>query len=116
MGYNILLVAFAVVITGGMGSFTGTFVAAFAMGMVIAITGRFWSHAADTMVFVVMALVLIFRKKGQTDGERRPRQTANYPHFMQLHTSSFNCSAIMICGGNPKNCPGSGFRGDRRLF
>jgi branched-chain amino acid transport system permease protein len=68
MGYNILLVAFAVVITGGMGSFNGTFVAAFAMGMVIAITGRFYSQAADTMVFVVMALVLTFRKEGQTDG------------------------------------------------
>jgi branched-subunit amino acid ABC-type transport system permease component len=68
MGYNILLIAFAVVITGGMGSFTGTFVAAFAMGLVIAITGRFWSQAADTMVFVVMALVLIVRKDGQTDG------------------------------------------------
>jgi len=68
MGYNILLVAFAVVITGGMGSFTGTFVAAFAMGLVIAITGRFYSQAADTMVFVVMALVLIFRKEGQPDG------------------------------------------------
>ncbi len=68
MGYNILLVAFAVVITGGMGSFTGTFVAAFAMGLVIAITGRFYSQAADTMVFVVMALVLILRKEGQTAG------------------------------------------------
>jgi len=67
MGYNILLIAFAVVITGGMGSFTGTFVAAFAMGLVIAFTGRFWSQAADTMVFVVMALVLIFRSESRTD-------------------------------------------------
>jgi branched-chain amino acid transport system permease protein len=65
MGFHILLVAFAVVIVGGMGNLTGTFVAAFVLGMVIAITGRFWSTAADTMVFVVMALVLLkdsFRK------------------------------------------------------
>jgi branched-subunit amino acid ABC-type transport system permease component len=34
------------------------------MGLVIAFTGRYWSQAADTMVFVVMALVLIFRKEG----------------------------------------------------
>lgn len=68
MGYNILLIAFAVVITGGMGSLTGTFVAAFAMGLVIAFTGRFWSQAADTMVFVVMALVLFFRREEQIGG------------------------------------------------
>lgn len=59
MGFHILLVAFAVVIVGGMGNLTGTFVSAFVLGMVIAITGRFWSTAADTMVFVVMALVLL---------------------------------------------------------
>jgi branched-subunit amino acid ABC-type transport system permease component len=59
MGFHILLVAFAVVIVGGMGNLTGTFISAFVLGMVIAITGRFWSTAADTMVFVVMALVLL---------------------------------------------------------
>lgn len=59
MGYHILLLAFAVVIVGGMGNLTGTFVAAFALGLVIAVTGRFYSSAAETMVFVVMALVLI---------------------------------------------------------
>ena len=62
MGYDILLIAFAVVIVGGMGNLTGTFVSAFVLGMVIAITGRYYSQAADTMVFVVMAAVLIFRK------------------------------------------------------
>jgi len=68
MGFHILLVAFAVVIVGGMGNLTGTFISAFVLGMVIAVTGRFWSSAADTMVFVVMALVLLkdsFRKSWQ---------------------------------------------------
>lgn len=59
MGFHILLLAFAVVIVGGMGNLTGTFISAFALGMVIAITGRLYSSAADTMVFVVMALVLL---------------------------------------------------------
>ena len=59
MGFHILLVAFAVVIVGGMGNLTGTFVSAFVLGLVIAITARFWSQAADTMVFAVMALVLL---------------------------------------------------------
>jgi branched-subunit amino acid ABC-type transport system permease component len=59
MGFHILLVAFAVVIVGGMGNLTGTFISAFVLGMIIAITARFWSQAADTMVFAVMALVLL---------------------------------------------------------
>jgi branched-subunit amino acid ABC-type transport system permease component len=62
MGHDILLMAFAVVIVGGMGNLTGTFISAFVLGMVIAITGRYWSQAADTMVFAVMAAVLIFRR------------------------------------------------------
>jgi branched-subunit amino acid ABC-type transport system permease component len=63
MGHNILLIAFAVVIVGGMGKLTGTFISAFSLGMVLAMTGRYWSQAADTMVFVVMAVVLIFRHR-----------------------------------------------------
>lgn len=62
MGHDILLIAFAVVIVGGMGNLTGTFISAFVLGMVIAVTGRYYSQAADTMVFVVMAAVLIFRR------------------------------------------------------
>lgn len=62
MGHDILLIAFAVVIVGGMGNLTGTFISAFVLGMVIALTGRYYSQAADTMVFVVMAAVLIIRR------------------------------------------------------
>jgi len=61
MGLSVLLLAFAVVIVGGMGSLRGTFFAAFALGMVMAITARYWSQGAETMVFIVMAIVLIFR-------------------------------------------------------
>lgn len=39
----------------------GTFVAAFALGMVMAMTGRFWGAASEAMVFVVMAIVLIVK-------------------------------------------------------
>ncbi|CAG0947284.1 High-affinity branched-chain amino acid transport system permease protein LivH [Anaerolineae bacterium] len=67
MGFNILLLAFAVVIVGGMGNLNGTFFAALALGMVMAITGRFWSQAANAMVFVVMALVLIWRTRSGQD-------------------------------------------------
>ena len=39
----------------------GTFISAFALGMVMALTARYWSQGAETMVFIVMAIVLIFR-------------------------------------------------------
>jgi branched-subunit amino acid ABC-type transport system permease component len=61
MGLSILLLSFAVVIVGGMGNLKGTFVSAFALGMVMALTARYWSQGAETMVFIVMAIVLIFR-------------------------------------------------------
>ncbi|HHY45842.1 MAG TPA: branched-chain amino acid ABC transporter permease [Firmicutes bacterium] len=61
MGTSILLLCFAVVIVGGMANLKGTFFAAFALGMVVAITARYWPPGAETMVFIVMAIVLIFR-------------------------------------------------------
>jgi branched-chain amino acid transport system permease protein len=61
MGLSILLLSFAVVIVGGMGNLKGTFLSAFALGMVMAITARYWSQGAETMVFIVMAIVLIFK-------------------------------------------------------
>ena len=61
MGFQVLLLSFAVVLVGGLGSMRGTFISAFVLGMVMAVTGRFWGPAAETMVFVVMAIVLIIK-------------------------------------------------------
>lgn len=61
MGMMVLLLSFAVVVVGGLGNINGTFVSAFVLGMVMAITGRYWGPAAETMVFVVMGIVLIFK-------------------------------------------------------
>jgi branched-chain amino acid transport system permease protein len=61
MGMMVLLISFAVVLVGGLGNIKGTFASAFFLGMVMAITGRFWGPAAETMVFVVMGIVLIFK-------------------------------------------------------
>jgi branched-subunit amino acid ABC-type transport system permease component len=61
MGLGVLLVSFAVVLVGGLGSMRGTLVAAFALGMVMAVTSWLWGPAAETMVFVVMGMVLVFK-------------------------------------------------------
>jgi branched-chain amino acid transport system permease protein len=61
MGFHILLLAFSVVIVGGMGSLTGTFLASFALGMMMALVGRFWAGGSSAAVFLTMALVIIYR-------------------------------------------------------
>jgi branched-subunit amino acid ABC-type transport system permease component len=61
MGLMVLLVSFAVVIVGGLGNLNGTFIAAIALGLVMAITGRYWGPAAETMVFVIMAIKLMIK-------------------------------------------------------
>jgi branched-chain amino acid transport system permease protein len=61
MGTHVLLLSFAVVLVGGLGSMRGTLVASFALGMVMAVTGRVWGPAAEAMVFAVMAVVLVFK-------------------------------------------------------
>jgi len=61
MGMTVLLLSFAVVLVGGLGNIKGTFVSAFVLGLIMAITGRFWGPAAETIVFVVMGIVLVFR-------------------------------------------------------
>jgi len=61
MGLSVLLLAFAVVIVGGMGNLRGTFVSAFTLGLIMSFTARYWSQGAETMVFIVMAIVLVIR-------------------------------------------------------
>ena len=61
MGFRIVTLCFAVVIVGGMGNLKGTAVASYALGMVMAVTAWYWGAAADAMIFLVMAVVLVFR-------------------------------------------------------
>ena len=43
------------------GNLNGTFVSAFVLGLVMSLTARYWSQAAETMVFIVMAIMLIIK-------------------------------------------------------
>jgi len=61
MGMQFILLCFSVVVVGGMGNINGTFYSAFGLGMVVAITGRYWPQGAEAMIFVAMAAVLIIR-------------------------------------------------------
>ncbi|MFT3819325.1 MAG: ABC transporter permease [Rubrivivax sp.] len=64
MGDDILIVVFAVVVIGGMGSIMGSIVTGFALGVVEGLTKVVYPQASTTVVFAVMILVLMFRPQG----------------------------------------------------
>jgi len=70
MGANIIIVVFAVVVIGGMGSIAGAILTGFALGVIEGLTKYFYPEASSTVIFVVMVIVLIFRPAGLFGRER----------------------------------------------
>lgn len=64
MGSNLIIVVFAVVVIGGMGSIMGAIVTGLAMGVIEGLTKVFWPEASATVIFMVMAIVLVLRPAG----------------------------------------------------
>ena len=64
MGSNLIIVVFAVVVIGGMGSILGSIVTGLALGLIEGITKVYYPQASDTVVFFIMAVVLLVRPAG----------------------------------------------------
>jgi branched-chain amino acid transport system permease protein len=64
MGANFIITVFAVVVIGGMGSILGSIVTGFALGLIEGMTRVFYPEASATVVFVIMAVVLLIRPAG----------------------------------------------------
>jgi branched-chain amino acid transport system permease protein len=64
MGSNIIIVVFAVVVIGGMGSILGAIVSGFGLGLIEGMTKVFYPEASNTVIFVIMALVLLMKPAG----------------------------------------------------
>ena len=64
MGANLIVVVFAVVVIGGMGSIMGSIVTGFTLGLVEGLTKVFWPPASNTVIFLIMAIVLLTRPAG----------------------------------------------------
>ncbi len=64
MGADLIIVVFAVVVIGGLGSIMGSIVTGFALGVVEGFTKVFYPEASNTVIFVIMALVLLVRPTG----------------------------------------------------
>ena len=64
MGQNLIIVVFAVVVIGGMGSIMGSILTGLGLGVVEGFTKVFYPEASSTVVFVIMAIVLLIRPAG----------------------------------------------------
>ena len=64
MGAHLIIVVFAVVVIGGMGSIMGAIVSGFGLGIVEGLTKVFFPEASNTVIFVIMAIVLLVRPAG----------------------------------------------------
>ena len=77
MGSDLIIVVFAVVVIGGMGSILGSIVTGFGLGVIEGLTKVFYPEASNTVIFVIMAIVLLVRPAGlfgRADDERRRRR------------------------------------------
>jgi branched-chain amino acid transport system permease protein len=64
MGANLIIVVFAVVVIGGMGSIMGAVVTGFGLGVIEGLTKVFFPEASNTVIFIIMAIVLLIRPAG----------------------------------------------------
>jgi branched-chain amino acid transport system permease protein len=64
MGSNLIVVVFAVVVIGGMGSILGAIISGFGLGIVEGLTKVFYPEASSTVIFVIMAIVLLVKPAG----------------------------------------------------
>jgi branched-chain amino acid transport system permease protein len=70
MGANLIIVVFAVVVIGGMGSILGAILTGFGLGIVEGLTKVFYPEASNTVIFVIMVIVLLIKPAGLFGKER----------------------------------------------
>jgi branched-chain amino acid transport system permease protein len=64
MGENLIIVVFAVVVIGGMGSILGSIITGFSLGLVEGLTKVFYPQASATVIFIIMVVVLLVKPAG----------------------------------------------------
>ena len=112
MGSNLIIVVFAVVVIGGMGSIMGSIVTGPALGLIEGLTKVFYPEASTTVVFIIMAIVLMFARRLVPEGKVGQSRTAifyvamlalalaapfvGYPLFLM----KLLCFALFACAFN----------------
>ena len=86
MGSSIIILVFAIVVIGGMGSLHGAIVSGFILGVLEALTKLFYPQAADAVVFIFMAIVLLIRPAGLFGrADTTLHDSAVVPHSVPRH-------------------------------
>ena len=70
MGSDLIIVVFAVVVIGGMGSIMGSILTGFGLGVIEGLTKVFYPEASNTVIFIIMVLVLLVRPAGLFGAQR----------------------------------------------
>jgi branched-chain amino acid transport system permease protein len=70
MGSDLIIVVFAVVVIGGMGSIMGAIVTGFGLGIIEGLTKVFYPEASNTVIFIIMAVVLLIKPAGLFGSEK----------------------------------------------
>jgi len=82
MGSNLIIVVFAIVVIGGMGSVMGAIVSGLALGVIEGLAKVFYSPISTTVVFILMAVVLTVRRRPVRQGEMTMPGRAHIPVYM----------------------------------
>src|SRR6185437_8844408 len=77
MGSNIIVIVFAIVVIGGMGSLMGAIVSGFGLGLIEGLTKVFYPEASSTVIFVVMTIVLLIRPSGLFGWSGQPQASVD---------------------------------------
>ena len=64
MGSSLIIIVFAVVVIGGMGSIMGSIITGFGLGVIEGLTKVFYPEASNTVIFIIMAIVLLIKPAG----------------------------------------------------
>jgi branched-chain amino acid transport system permease protein len=70
MGSSLIIVVFAVVVIGGMGSIMGSILTGFGLGVIEGLTKVFYPEASNTVIFIIMVIVLLIKPAGLFGAQR----------------------------------------------
>jgi branched-chain amino acid transport system permease protein len=98
MGTDIIVVVFAVVVIGGMGSIIGSVATGFALGVIEGLTKVFYPEASSTVIFIVMALVLLVKPAGLFASVVNRPQTVEVGIVVRAADALFHRKAFMVAG------------------
>jgi branched-chain amino acid transport system permease protein len=97
MGSNIIIIVFAVVVIGGMGSILGAVISGFALGLIEGLTKVFYPEASSTAIFVIMVIVLLVKPAGLF-GRRLEAQGAPASHAIDRSAGALSPKLVWTIG------------------